>query len=83
MKNKKLDGLYDKIEQLERNRIAYLEADKNADARRIKKQIEKVELEIRLFNLEKTEKELAVYKKVVSNYPELLYKIKKELSTLK
>ena len=56
MKNKKLDELYEKIEQLEKNRIAYLEVDKNADARRVQRQIEKVELEIRLFNLEKTEK---------------------------
>lgn len=79
MRQIKSDEFYTKIDELEKKKMAYLEVDDRAGARRIQKQIDKVELEIRLFNLYKIEKELQVYKKIVSNYPELLCEIKKQL----
>lgn len=60
MQNKNIDKLYEKLEMLENKRIAYLEIDRNSDANRIKRQIEKIELEIRVEKLEQIEKELKV-----------------------
>jgi len=82
MKNSKTDKLYDKIEELEKKRIAYLEIDRNSDANRIKRQIEKIELEIRVEKLEEIEKELKVYRRVALNYPSLLVEVKRELKNL-
>lgn len=79
MADKKLDFLYEKLEELEKTRMNYLEADKNESARRIKRKIDNVEQEIRLYQLDKIEKELSVYRKIVSNYPSLHNQIKKEL----
>ena len=79
MDKSKLDLLHNKIDELEKKKIAYIEIDNNSYAKRIQRQIDKVQLEIRLFNLDKIEKELRVYKKIVSNYPELLCEIKKQL----
>lgn len=79
MKNSKVDELYEKIEELKKKRIAYLEIDRNSDANRIKRQIEKVELEIRVEKLEEIERELKVYKKVALKYPSMLSEVKREL----
>lgn len=72
-----------KLEELEKKRIAYLEVDDNAGARRIKKQIEQLELKIEIANLNKIKQELNVYKKVVRNYPGLSDIIQKELAELR
>lgn len=71
MQNKKIDELYDKLEMLESKKVAYLEVDDKASARRIAKQIEQVELQIEISNYNKIKQELSIYKKVVSNYPGL------------
>ena len=79
MQNKKIDELYDKIEILESEKMAYLEIDNKAGARRIAKQIEQIELQINISNHNKIKQELAIYKKVVSNYPGLQLEIKNKL----
>lgn len=79
MQNKKIDELYDKLEMLESKKMAYLEVDDKAGARRIAKQIEQVELQIKISNYNKIKQELAIYKKVVSNYPGLQLEIKNKL----
>ena len=79
MRNKKIDELYDKIEMLESKKMAYLEIDNKAGARRIAKQIEQIELQINISNYNKIKQELEIYKKVVSNYPGLQLEIKNKL----
>ena len=79
MQNKKIDELYDKIEILENEKMAYLEVDNKAGARRIAKQIEQIELQINISNYNKIKQELEIYKKVVSNYPGLKLEIKNKL----
>ena len=79
MQNKKIDELYDKIEMLESKKMDYLEIDDKAGARRIAKQIEKIELQINISNYNKIKQELEIYKKVVSNYPDLQLKIKNKM----
>lgn len=83
MRENKRDLLYDKISELERKKEVYLELEDKAAVRRIEKQIEKAEMEIKLLNLSKLEKELKVYKKVVSNYPGLECEIKQKLLEIK
>lgn len=79
MSKNKLDELYNKIEELEKKKVAYLEIDNNSYANRIQKQIDKLETEIELFNLNKIKKELYIYKKVVNKYPGVLCEVKREL----
>ena len=79
MHEEKLDMLYDKIEELEKTRMEYLEIDKNAAARRIEKQIEKVELEIKLLGFNKLKQELDIYKNIVKDYPTLQNEINGKL----
>lgn len=79
MKNKKLD-LYNKLEELEKKKIAYLEVNQKSSVSRIQKQIDNIELQIELYELNKIKRELSVYKKVITNYPELLNRVKRELS---
>ena len=76
----KLTPLEEKIYELEKKKIAYLEVDDKAGARRIQKQIDKIELEQELSNLTKIKNELNVYKKVVQNYPSLSLEISKRIS---
>ena len=82
MVKSKLGELYNKIEELEKKKIAYLEINKKADVRRIQKQIERLEIEIELCSLNKIKKELNVYKKVVRNYPGVLCEVNRELLKL-
>ena len=79
MQKEKLDILYDKIEELQKTRMEYLEIDKNAAARRIEKQIEKVELEIKLLGFNKLKQELDIYKNIVKDYPALQNEINGKL----
>lgn len=79
MLNKKIDELYDKIEMLESKKMAYLEINNKAGARRIAKQIEQIELQINISNYNKIKQELAIYKRVLSDYPSLQLEIKNKL----
>ena len=79
MRDKKIDELYDKIEMLESKKMAYLEINNKAGARRIAKQIEQIELQINISNYNKIKQELAIYKRVLSDYPSLQLEIKNKL----
>lgn len=83
MKNVTIDELYDKIERLEYEEIAYLEVNDKAGARRISRQIEQIELQIDISNYNKIKQELEIYKKVVCNYPGLQLEIKNKLTEQK
>ena len=75
----KLEELEKKIDKLDERRIAYLEIDKKGTARRIKKQIEMLELEIEMLAFNKIKTELKIYKEVISDYPELFHKVQQKL----
>lgn len=79
MQNNKKDELYEKLEMLESNKMAYLEVNDKAGARRIARQIEQIELQIDIYNYKKIKQELDIYKKVVRNYPGLQLEIKNKL----
>ena len=79
MKKVIIDELYDKIERLECEKMAYLESNDKAGARRMARQIEQVELQIDISNYNKIKQELEIYKKVVRNYPGLQLEIKNKL----
>lgn len=81
-KNKK-EELENQIEKLEKIKINYLEVDNNAGARRVSKKIEHVQLQIELIELTNLKQELAIYKKVISNYPNLLQEVNNQLSERK
>ena len=76
----KLTPLEEKIYELEKNKMAYLEVNDKAGARRIQKQIDKIELERELLDLYKIKKELKIYKEVVRNYPSVSLEISKRIS---
>lgn len=79
MQNNKKDELYEKLEMLESKKMAYLEVNDKAGARRIARQIEQIELQIDIYNYKKIKQELDIYKKVVRNYPGLQLEIKSKL----
>ena len=72
-----------KLDELEKKRIAYLEVNDKAGERRIKKQIEKIELEKEISNLNKIKQELNIYKSVVRNYPGISCEINRKLAELR
>lgn len=75
----RLEELEEKINKLEEKRIAYLEVDNNASARKIRKQIENIELEIEILALNKIKTELKIYKEVVRDYPSINSQVKQKL----
>ncbi len=79
MQNNKKEELYEKLEMLESKKMAYLEVNDKAGARRIARQIEQIELQIDIYNYKKIKQELDIYKKVVRNYPGLQLEIKNKL----
>ena len=79
----KLTPLEEKIYELEKKKIAYLEVDDKAGARRVQKQIDKIELEKELLNLDKIKNELKIYKEVVRSYPSVSLEIDRKLKELK
>lgn len=79
MQNNKKEELYEKLEMLESKKMAYLEVNDKAGARRIARQIEQIELQIDIYNYKKIKQELDIYKKVVRNYPVLQLEIKNKL----
>ena len=78
-----LELLEEKLYELEKKKIAYLEVDDKAGARRITKQIERIELEKDSLDLDRLKKEFNVYKNVVRNYPSILSEINRHLSEFK
>lgn len=80
MKESSIEEKRNKIEKLERERIAYLEVDDKNGARRKEKQIRELEFEIELFEIKKVKDELKAYKKVVREYPEIQRRVKALLS---
>lgn len=83
MNNKQSNELYEKIEKLERKRMEYLEVNKKSDARRIKKQIEKIQQEIELSKYDKLRQKLEIYKSIVKDYPSIQNRIRCKLLELK
>lgn len=83
MQNNKKDELYEKLEMLESKKMAYLEVNDKAGARRIARQIEQIELQIDIYNYKKIKQELDIYKKAVHNYPGLQLEIKNKLTEQK
>ena len=75
----KKDEIYEKIDELEKKRMAYLEVDNKASANRIRKQIEKLETQLEILELNKIKKELNAYKTVIRDYPALQNKVKEML----
>ena len=55
----------DKIQQLERDRIGYLEADDKAGARRKEKQISELQDKLEIINLKEIKEDLELYKKFI------------------
>lgn len=80
MKESSIEEKRNKIEKLERERIAYLEVDDKNGARREEKQIRELEFEIELCEIQKVKNELKAYKKVVREYPEIQRRVKALLS---
>ncbi len=83
MQNNKKYELYEKLETLESKKMAYLEVNDKAGARRIARQIEYTELQIDISNYNKIKQELEIYKKAVRNYPGLQLEIKNKLTEQK
>ena len=83
MQNNKKCELYEKLEMLESKKMAYLEVNDKAGARRMARQIEQIELQIDISNYNKIKQELEIYKKVVRNYPGLQLEIKNKLTEQK
>lgn len=83
MKKSNIDDIYDKIAELEKEKMAYLEANQKASANKIAKQIENLELELEFINLKSIKEELNIYKKVVLKYPSILCEVKRELTQYK
>ena len=82
MINKKLEELEEKIEKLEKIKMDYLESDNNVSARRIAKQIEKLEFQKEFLSFNKLKNELNIYKSVVKHYPGIESEIRIKLKEL-
>lgn len=75
----RLEELEKKIDKLEDTRMAYLEVNNKASARRLKKQIEMLELEIEVMAYKNVKKELKIYKDVIKEYPEIQNIVREKL----
>ncbi len=77
--NKKIEEIEEEIDDLEKERIAYLEVNDKAGANRKAKKIENLEMQLEIFNLKKIKQELKIYKDVISNYPAIKNEIQRRL----
>ena len=59
------EEIEDKIQQLERDRIGYLEANNKAGARRKEKQISELQDKLAIMNLKEIKEDLELYKKFI------------------
>lgn len=73
------EELYKQIENLEREKMEYLEVNDNAGAKRKEKKIEQIKLQIELLNLNKIKNELKAYKEVCRDYPDITARVKNKL----
>ena len=80
---KKEENLQAKIEMLEKKRIAYLEADQNAYANKIGRQIRTLQEKIESLELRSLKDELRLYKKVFRKYIFLQTELEKERQKMK
>jgi len=80
---KKGENLPEKIEKLEKQRIAYLEADQNAYANKIGRQIRTLQEKIEILELRRLKYELKLYKKVFRKYIFLQTELEKERQKMK
>ena len=66
--------------KIEKKKIEYLEVNNKSYANRIQMQIDKIEREKKLYDIDKIEKELAIFKKIIKQYPIIWSEIKNELA---
>lgn len=59
------EEIKNKIQQLEKDRVGYLEADDKAGARRKEKQISELQDKLEIMNLKEIKEDLELYKKFI------------------
>lgn len=59
------EEIENKIQQLEKDRVGYLEADDKAGARRKEKQIRSLQDKLEIINLKEIKEDLELYKKFI------------------
>lgn len=59
------EEIENKIQQLEKDRVGYLEADDKAGARRKEKQIRNLQDKLEIINLKEIKEDLELYKKFI------------------
>ena len=59
------EEIKNKIQQLEKDRVGYLEADDKAGARRKEKQISELQDKLEIMNLKEIKEDLELYKKLI------------------
>ena len=59
------EEIENKIQQLEKDRVGYLEADDKAGARRKEKQIKSLQDKLEIINLKEIKEDLELYKKFI------------------
>jgi len=79
LSKEEIEKIKEQIEQLEKDKIGYLEIDDKAGARRKAKRIEELEMQLELDELDKIKQELQIHKEVIRNYPSVQNEIKRRL----
>lgn len=82
MNKEKIDLLEKQIEDLEKQKVEYLEADMNAAANRIDKKIQSLMKEQELLKYDILKKELDIYKEVVNKYPSVKQIVFEKINTI-
>lgn len=82
MNKEKMNLLMDQIEDLEKEKIEYLEADMKASANRIDRKIQALMKEQELLKYDVLKKELDIYKEVVKEYPSVKQSITEKLKNV-
>lgn len=82
MNKEKIDLLENQIEDLEKEKIEYLEADMKASANRIDRKIQALMKEQELLKYDVLKKELDIYKEVVNEYPSLKQRIMEKIKNI-
>lgn len=76
---KELEKIQDKISELEKERIGYLEADDNVSANRIQRKIINLTEKLDLYELNNLKTKLKIYKSVIKDYPYIKLQISEKL----
>lgn len=82
MNKEKIDLLEKQIEDIEKQKVEYLEADMNAAANRIDKKIQSLMKEQELLKYDILKKELDIYKEVVNKYPSVKQIVFEKINTI-